>query len=202
MLRRKFIAGVGLAAVSAQAAVVKRDLPKVDLSFISKKMTLFRRDEWNGGNGKAWRMRGIGTIDRLTIHHAGGSENTYAEKQDVIVSLRNILEAHRSRGYGDVGYHLIIDYAGSVWEGRSLAYEGAHVNEQNERNIGVMLLGNFEIQEPSSAQISSMKRLVAILRKKYRIKQHRLYGHRDLGPSVCPGKNLYVYVQKLKKGQL
>ena len=92
-----------------------------------------------------------------------------------------------------------MDYVGRVWEARSLAYEGAHVAGQNERNLGVMLLGNYEQQAPSVTQITSLEAVVQALRERYGIKRHRVYGHRDLGQSVCLGAHLYPHVEKLKQ---
>ena len=95
--------------------------------------------------------------------------------------MEGVFASHTRRNYGDIGYHFVIDYAGTVWEGRSLAYEGAHVACQNERNIGVMLLGNFEEQAPSASQIATASRLLGLLQQRFRIKPHRIFGHRDLG---------------------
>ena len=67
------------------------------------------------------------------------------------------------------------------------------------RNIGVVLLGNFELQEPSKKQLATMTQLVPLLRSHFRVKKHRIYGHKDLGQTACPGKHLYAHVNKLKK---
>lgn len=202
--RREFITTAGLAGIAgmAHASVIKRLLPPVDLDFISDEMTICRRSEWTSSAVKTLRMRGIGNVDRVSIHHAGGGIDVQEDRADIVAALRGVLSDHTQRGYGDIGYHMIIDYTGRVWEGRSLAYEGAHIQDQNERNIGIMLLGNFDIQEPSEKQLSSMKQLVGLFREHYRIKRHRIYGHRDLGASACPGENLYVYVQKMKDAEL
>jgi len=109
-----------------------------------------------------------------------------------------VFVTHTRRNYGDIGYHFVIDYTGTVWEGRSLAYEGAHVACQNERNIGVMVLGNFEDQAPSVSQVATVDLLIGLLQQRFRIKPHRIFGHRDLGHSVCPGKQLYTYVRQLR----
>ncbi|OVE75910.1 hypothetical protein BVX97_03090 [bacterium E08(2017)] len=202
MKRRKFLIAGGMAAASAHAAVVKRELPQVDLSFISGKLDFHRRTEWTDQEVKSWRMRGVGEVDRLTIHHSGGTVSAQTEEDSVKNALQGILAGHTQKGYGDVGYHLMIDYAGRVWEGRSLAYEGAHVKNQNDQNIGVMLLGNFQNQAPSEKQLESMNVLIGLLRKQYRIKRHRIYGHRDLGSSACPGIQLYSYLKKIKEGKI
>jgi len=189
--------GLG-AAGRVWGATAKRPLEPVDMEFIESRVKLIRRREWNGDAPKVWLLREAGSYDRVTLHHTGKSMNFHTNRNAVINDIDNIYGDHRQRNYGDIGYHFIIDYGGSIWEGRSLAYEGAHVSTQNERNIGVVLLGNFEEQEPSVEQLSSMKRIVSILRDHYAIKKHRIYGHRDLGPSVCPGRNLYRHVVRLK----
>ena len=190
--------GLALGAVGAGAATVKRDLPGIDLSFISSRLTLMRRADWTDEKPRTWLLREAGSFDRLTVHHTGLSVNKHTIKNAVINDLQNIMTGHVEKHYADIGYHLLVDYAGRVWEGRSMAYEGAHVAGQNERNIAVTLLGNFEEQRASDLQIAAMAQLIEALRKQYDIKPHRVYGHRDLGPSVCPGKNVYPHIEKLK----
>lgn len=181
------------------AATAKRSPPFENLTFIESKMTLWRRSTWTDMVPKPWLMSGAGHYDRLTIHHAGETTNFNLDKNAVIRDLEGVLTEHVERHYGDIGYHFIIDYAGRVWEGRSLAYDGAHVSGQNDNNIAVMLLGNFEKQKPSAAQLASMKQLVELLREHFRIKRYRIYSHRDLGQSACPGRHLYAHVSRLRE---
>jgi len=137
-------------------------------------------------------------FDRITVHHAGATPNYHTARSEVLRDMEGVFVTHTRRNYGDIGYHFVIDYTGTVWEGRSLAYEGAHVACQNERNIGVMVLGNFEDQAPSVSQVATVDLLIGLLQQRFRIKPHRIFGHRDLGHSVCPGKQLYTYVRQLR----
>jgi hypothetical protein len=191
------IPGLILAARS-RGAVTEFSLPAMDLEFIEAKIKLRRRWEWGQTQPKTSFLSEASTYDRLTIHHSGSVVEDSSESA-VGDHLEGIVTGHIERGYGDIGYHFMIDAFGRVWEGRSLAYEGAHVFGQNERNIGVMLLGNFEEQWPTREQVASMRQLVPLLCDRYRIEQGRVYGHRDLGQSVCPGRNLYSYVVKLRE---
>ena len=190
--------GLALCRSDALGATVKRSLPVVDLDFISSKLPVLRREQWTDLKPRPWLMREAGSFNRLTVHHAGLAVNTHTVKNAVITDLQNILAGHVKKNYADIGYHLVVDFAGRVWEGRSLAYEGAHVSGQNERNVAVMLLGNFEKQRASEQQVSTMTQLIGLLRKEYDIKPHRIYGHRDLGASVCPGKNIYPYLKNFR----
>jgi hypothetical protein len=184
-------------ATRSWGAITEFSLPSMDLDFIQSKMKLVRRWEWARTPLKTQLLKDAGTYDRLTVHHSGSVVED-ASDQPVAEHLEGIVAGHIERGYGDVGYHFMIDRSGCVWEGRSLTHEGAHVFGQNERNIGVMLLGNFEKQQPTQKQTASLEEIVPLLCERYRIKRQRVYGHCDLSPSICPGRNLYSYVVKLR----
>lgn len=198
--RRSFLKKCGMAAAglsvvsSGRAATAKRVLPPVNLDYLTAQLPILRRHEWTERSVLPWRLRTASVFDRITVHHAGDASLTVTAKNSVIYRIDGILTGHMSRNYGDIGYHFIVDFSGRVWEGRSLAYEGAHVLRQNDRNIGVMLLGNFQTQVPSAPQVASCARLTELLRSEHRIKKHRIYGHRDLGQSLCPGQYLYKHV--------
>lgn len=196
-LKNGCLAALGLAASRAPGATAKRPLPPVDLDFLAE-LDVVRRAEWAEAPPRVWRLRPAGAFHRLTVHHAGTVVSYHTHRDVVACDVEGILAGHVRKNYGDIGYHFIVDYAGRVWEGRSLAYEGAHVCWENAGNIGVMLLGNFQEQKPSAAQIESLGKLAGLLRKRYGIKHHRVYGHRDLAHSLCPGAHLYPYVLKLR----
>ena len=162
-------------------------------------LPIIPRSDWNTLKPVLSRLNHASDFSRLTVHHAGNMVNTHIYRNSVLRDLKGILGAHLRNNYGDIGYHFIVDYAGRVWEGRPLFYEGAHVSGQNIENIGVMLLGNFEKQQPAPAQVASLFKLVNALTKKYSISKDSIYGHCDLGQSICPGKHLYEpYVSQLK----
>ena len=163
-------------------------------------LKFYPRSSWVAFAPRPALIKPAHVFTRLTVHHAGNSVNKHLRQADVVFDLNGILEAHLQKNYGDIGYHFIIDYAGRIWEGRPLVYEGAHVSGMNEQNLGVMLLGNFEEQQPSAAQISALFLTVDALREKYPISNDEIYGHCDLGQSACPGKRLYSpYVGELRQ---
>lgn len=207
LTRRGFLYGAAAVAPAlamysrrAEASVPSRILAPVpiDLSFIGRQLPLLKREEWNPVLPKPWKLKLAEIYDRITVHHSGAGPNFHTARNDVARDMEGVLVSHIQRNYGDIGYHFVVDYSGTVWEGRSLAYEGAHVVAQNERNIGVMLLGNFDTQSPSKEQVASLNRLVGLLRERFRVKPHRVFGHRDLGYSVCPGASLYAHIMRLR----
>ena len=162
-------------------------------------LAILPKSEWSEAKPRLPRLNLASPFSRITIHHTGGEPCNETDKNAVIFRLSNIQAALIRRNYGDIGYHFVVDYAGRAWEGRSLAYEGAHVSSANVGNIGIMALGNFERQVPSKRQLETTRRLVDALRKRHGIAHARVYGHRDLGHSICPGRNLYSLVAEIRK---
>jgi hypothetical protein len=202
--RRRFLssAAAGAAGLSwpgAALATVSHTLRKPTLfELLARSGTVMRRREWTRARPDTRRLQRAAVFSSLTVHHSGAGPNSRTEANEVAADLQNILAGHLKRHYGDIGYHFVIDYAGRVWEGRPLMYEGAHVCRHNAGNIGVMLLGNFEQQRPSAVQVRAMVRTIRILRGWCWIGRRRVYGHRDLGSSLCPGRHLYPHVTRLR----
>jgi hypothetical protein len=201
--RRRFLQGLilGVPALLAGAPSLfaARRLNELSLKFLSSVIPLNRRSSWSDYQAKSTRLKIAAFFSRITVHHSGALVVRDTDRGSVIDDLNSVLDAHtRVRRYGDIGYHFVIDYAGRVWEGRSLSYEGAHVSGENEGNIGVMLLGNFEKQKPSSLQLATLETVITRLRGHFDIPARRVYGHRDIGFSLCPGRYLYPHVVALK----
>lgn len=183
------------------SASAPRIAPAPDLRFITRAVPLRRRHEWTQiqPNTRRLRVAVPGHYNRVTVHHTGTEVVTVTSESGVKRCLDGVLGGHLRRNFGDIGYHFAIDYAGRVWEGRSLAYWGAHVSGQNEHNIGVVLLGNYERQRPAQAQLQTLTHLVTVLRHHYGIRRGQVFGHIDLGQTLCPGRLLYPTVQRLKQ---
>jgi hypothetical protein len=176
------------------------DPTEAEMYRISPDIRIYPRSTWMAFTPRLAQLRPAKNFTRLTVHHAGNGVNLHLRQEDVVLDLNGILEAHLQNHYGDIGYHFMIDRAGRIWEGRSLAYEGAHVAGMNMQNIGVMLLGNFDEQKPAAEQVSALFMLVDVLLEKYDISGEEIYGHCDLAQSACPGRNLYEpYLGELRQ---
>jgi hypothetical protein len=113
----------------------------------------------------------------MTVHHAG-----YESGLNSAATIRDIYRAHTLppdrggwRGWGDIGYNLLIDADGVVFEGRhsvtrfpvfdatGRVVTGAHVALHNPGNIGICLLGNLQNHSPSKAAQDSLVKVLAYL---------------------------------------
>ena len=91
-------------------------------------------------------------VRHITIHHDGMPPVSLNSRAQIAARIEVIRAGHRAKGWGDIGYHFIVDPQGAVWQGRALLWQGAHVKDRNEGNVGVLVLGNFDSTRPTAAQ--------------------------------------------------
>lgn len=157
------------------------------------------RSWWTRSGPIRSRVNPMKGVNRITIHHEGHTPVWFTDEHSTRARLEQVRNIHtRDRRWGDIGYHYIIDRAGRLIEARPIAYQGAHVSNQNPHNVGVMLLGNFEKQSPSQAQLTTLRSTLRYLMTTHRVPVKRVYTHRELGPTVCPGRNLQPRIASLR----
>jgi hypothetical protein len=139
-------------------------------------------------------------VRRITVHHDGMPPVSVRAHADVAARIEQIRMSHIERGWGDIGYHYIVDPAGRVWQGRPLTWQGAHVKDQNPGNLGVLCLGNFEMQTPTPAQLAMLDRFVSSQMHRYSVSLALVKTHREMAPTICPGRNLQRYMDQTRSG--
>lgn len=128
-------------------------------------------------------MRKIKTI---VLHYSA----TYADQDLDVADIRRM---HLARGFRDVGYHYVITRDGTVQPGRPEAEVGAHVKGHNADSIGICCIGGLERETGPNVGVDNRTpaqkaATVALLRELLaRYPGARVLGHRDLGPTQCPG---------------
>ncbi|MFG0273673.1 MAG: peptidoglycan recognition family protein [Phycisphaerales bacterium] len=157
------------------------------------------RSSWATAGIVPARMDRQSPLRRITIHHDGMPPVSIAGRADAAARIDLIRRLHQdNQGWGDIGYHYIVDPTGGVWEGRTLNWQGAHVANQNPGNIGVMCLGNFEVQSPTQRQVAALDALVVALGRQYRVPIHEVKTHQELAPTACPGRSLQAYMNRTR----
>lgn len=152
---------------------------------------IIARSAWTrSGVARPRDINPMGRVTRITIHHDGMNAFTSTSQIDAAHRLESIRVGHVGRGWADIGYHFVIDPAGRVWAARSTAYQGAHVSDNNENNLGIMCMGNFMLQSPTSATLQTLNRFAASQMRLYNVPISRVYTHRELDKTACPGTNM------------
>ena len=132
--------------------------------------------------------------DVIILHHIG---NTNAD-----VSAATVHQWHLANGWAGIGYHYLIRKDGTIERGRPRDTVGAHCYGENWHSVGVNIVGNFETNEPTAAQIEAAERLVAALCRLYGLRPSgaTIKGHRDFNATACPGENLYAMLPDVIAG--
>jgi len=156
----------------------------------------------------AWTRVGpnLATIDPMngvrliTFHHSGDPKPFAATDYSATAQhLEYVREYHRSRRFQDIGYHFAIDRAGRVWQLRSLAYQGEHVRNNNEHNIGIVALGNFDLQAMTQAQKDRIRSFGLLVRKQYGLPLSRMYKQQEIVSTECPGHDMQPYMVQVRR---
>jgi N-acetylmuramoyl-L-alanine amidase-like protein len=159
------------------------------------------RSAWSQGDPMTSHMDRMTAIQDITVHHDGMDPFRDTDRGDIAEHLESIRQLHRRKGWGDIGYHFAVDPAGRVWEARPLQYQGAHVKDHNPGNIGIVVLGNYELQYPSDQQLSGLRGLLVSLMSVYAVPVARVHSHREWGGAVtaCPGRSLQDQFVRLRR---
>ena len=157
------------------------------------------RSRWAKSRPITSRLNPMKGIERITVHHEGHTAVYFSDLRATAERLELIRRSHLNRmRAGDIGYHFIIDRRGQIWQGRSLSFQGAHVKNHNAHNLGIMVLGNFDRQHPTSAQVTSLRNILTKLMRQYHIPVGRIYTHQEISPTACPGRSLQPQVALLR----
>jgi hypothetical protein len=169
---------------------------------------------FDAAGGERWPRRAE-PLRGLVLHHT----NTPNFEQDAAARIRAIYAFHAlHRGWGDIGYHLLIDEAGSVYEGRTgtasvldggPAVVGGHVYGHNRGTLGIALLGTLTDRPPSPPAWSALVAVMAWLAHRHALDPlgvrdaghdavPTICAHRDLAATPCPGDACYALLSALR----
>jgi N-acetylmuramoyl-L-alanine amidase-like protein len=163
-------------------------------------------------------------VRAVVIHHTA-QPNDYS-RADVPAFIRADYAYHvKARGWCDLGYNLVVDRFGGIWQGRyggiTRAVVGAHAEGFNIGTLGVAFLGNTDGFKPSTHVIRAFGRVAAFAgitwhfrprthvtmrsggSPRYRagvdVRLPRIMGHRDVGLTDCPGTRLYAELPTIRR---
>ena len=122
-------------------------------------------------------------IDKILIHCTATPEGRH-------VTVDQVTQWHRARGFRTIGYHYLIYLDGSVHAGRPEDEVGAHCTGQNAHSIGVCYVGGIDANTlhpkdtRTPAQRESLQRLVSELQQRF--PGATVHGHNEFAAKACP----------------
>jgi hypothetical protein len=161
--------------------------------FSTKEIVINPRTTWNASDPKPFKQH---IPERITIHHEG---TIFEKNDDSAKHIKNVQTwgMGKDRNWIDIPYHFLIDPNGNIYEGRNIFTIGETATEYDPTgHLLITCLGNFEEQELSEEQLESLIKLIAYCCTKYQISPETIASHKDhSNQTVCPGKNLYKYLE-------
>ena len=157
------------------------------------------------------------SVQFAVVHHTAGTNN-YSPSQSAAI-VRGIEVYHvKGNGWNDIGYNFLVDKYGQVFEGRYGGIDknviGAHAEGFNTGSVGVAVLGTYNASAPPAAARTALANLLAWRldiahvdplsqvtvasggNPKFAagvpVLLRAVSGHRDTGPTTCPGNALYA----------
>lgn len=158
------------------------------------------RDRWAAFGPNYQKANPMSRIRRITVHHDGMGPFTSTDMMATKQRLESIRKAHLGQGWADIGYHYVVDPAGRVWEARPTSLQGAHVRDENDGNLGIMVLGNYERQRPTGQATASLEAFIIQQRQQYGVPVSAVYTHQELRATACPGRSLQAFLDSSRSG--
>ena len=124
-------------------------------------------------------------ITKLIVH--------YTETPlDMDVTVDQIRDWHKERGWSDIGYHYVVYQDGTVHDGRPVERIGAHCKWHNRESIGICYVGGID-EEGNKADTRTIDQKEALIDMLNYLKglypNAVVYGHNDFSEKECPGFN-------------
>lgn len=110
------------------------------------------------------------------------------------ISVDQIRDWHKQRGWSDVGYHYIVHLDGTIEAGRPVDKVGAHVAGRNMGTIGAVYVGGIERDKLRAADTRTHKQKAAMLWLTKELAAlynlQRISGHSEYAAKACPSFNV------------
>jgi hypothetical protein len=162
------------------------------------------------------------TISFAVVHHTAGSNNyTRAESAAIVRGIE--LYHVQGNGWNDIGYNLLVDKYGQVFEGRYGGVDrnviGAHAQGFNTGSVGVSVLGDYGTRQIPAAAKAALEQVLAwrldlahvdpLSLLPWRsggnprfpagvpVVLRAISGHRDTGFTDCPGTAFYAQLPQI-----
>jgi hypothetical protein len=158
------------------------------------------------------------------VHHTAGSNNYTAAQSAAIVRGIEIYHVE-GNGWNDIGYNLLVDKYGQVFEGRYGGVDrpviGAHAEGFNTGSVGVAVIGDYTTKTLPPAAKTALEQVLAWrldlahvdplstfqwlsggnprFPKGIPVFMRAIAGHRDTGFTDCPGNALYAELPQIAK---
>uniref|UniRef100_T1J1Y7 Peptidoglycan-recognition protein n=1 Tax=Strigamia maritima TaxID=126957 RepID=T1J1Y7_STRMM len=164
---------------------------------LCRDVMIIGRREW-GSQSETTSAKNISdpylNVNFVVIHHTRGdncSTNTEC-KQRVREIQRFDMDVLEKK---DIMMHFLIGGDNRVYEGRGWGVVEEDIPE-HPFALSIGFIGDYDTMNVPNAMLYSAQKLIQCgVKKKMIFKQHRVYGHRDVRCTTCPGDKLFKAIK-------
>lgn len=110
-----------------------------------------------------------------------------ATREGQRVTVAQIDQWHKARGFRKIGYHFVIGLDGQIHKGREIAEIGAHVTGNNSNSIGICYVGGLNAAgKPKDTRTEEQRAAIFYLLQRLceQFPKAQILGHRDFSPDL------------------
>ena len=204
-----------------QAAQKLADINKFVGQKLAGEFTTTEMIRTENGQELVWPIQKVQKVNKIIVHHTADKLDGRSDEE----ILRAIYAYHAvTRGWGDIGYNYLVGQNGKIYEGRAGGdyVVGAHAAYNNIGSVGISVLGDYEHGYLNANQEIGLKTAIDMAARKYNVDLNAtvmgfktcnqsscypiqvvytpaLLGHKDVGITNCPGKNIYASLPAWRK---
>jgi hypothetical protein len=199
---------------TASAAMAATDRPSI-----------ISRAGWGADESIRKGRPGYTSSVKFAVVHHTATGNSYSRSESARI-VRSIYAYHvQTNGWNDIGYNLLVDRHGQLFEGRAggvdRAVVGAHSGGFNSGSTGVAVIGTFGSDALPSAGTDALRRLLAWKLDVHHVDPRAtvrvvsggssrypagtsvsiptIAGHRQVSSTECPGDRLFNTLGSLRE---
>lgn len=188
--------------------------PGATATGVQAKPRVYSRAEWGADESIRKGEPQHGEVRGAVVHHTAGT-NSYGQSE-VPAILRGIYDFHvNGRGWNDIGYNVLVDKWGRLWEGRAGGLEnpivGAHASGVNDETFGISAMGDYDTAAAPDEMVVDIERFIAWKLGRHHVDptgqatiggstRPTVIGHRAVSQTACPGQYLDARLGEIRSG--
>jgi hypothetical protein len=161
-------------------------------------MNVISRSAWGAAAPRQTPSRISGPVSKIFIHHTV-TDSGPPEREAAL--MRQVQQIAFSRGFNDISYSYLIFPTGNTYEGRGFGVVGAHTEGHNSTAYALCLVGNYELEPMTDAQVEAVREMIAEgQRLGFVAADPTVRGHRAVSSTACPGGNAMARLSEVVGG--
>lgn len=173
-------------------------------------MRIIWRKQWGARYGDGYGDRPLPATEAW-LHHsvtiAPGlqwvdvdGDNVDDDEEHAMRTIEDIGAQRFGSAYGFPYTFAVMPRGDGAYAGHAVGQMGAHTYGHNDEGIGIVLVGNYEDNQPTDAQLDAVAWLLVECKRRGWLRDARLTGgHRDVKATACPGRFAYESIDEINR---